>query len=342
MKRIFPIGALLVTSFSLGCSSQASEPSPTGAASDDLVNAPPDTKNPWAVGVCASEPNTDPAKGNLGACVEKGTRCTGSLIAPNLVLTARHCVEEPDYSNATGFCAGAVFGHKLGAGNVRITLDPSVLAANPTWVTVAEVITEGALNNSCENDIAILRLATPVAAADATPIALDTRPIAAHHPKKLAVVGRGILTSLFDLSTGAPIDDGPGADGGLKRRFKSDIPWVCVSNNANRPCVIDDYTSPPTNKFSLPTTAYFAFGEGTSSGDSGSAILSSAKFKAGKNVAVGVTSAGTAGKDGVGNYGLGVRLDVHEAWLKATLQAKAPGKYTLVDATTPVTAADDE
>jgi hypothetical protein len=334
MNRILPLCALLVSTLAAGCASEAGEQS-TDSSDDALVNAPLDTKNAWAVGVCASEPNTDPAKGNLGACVEKGTRCTGSLIAPNLVLTSRHCVEEIDYSNATGFCDGAVFGKKLGSGNVRITLDPSVLQANPKWKDVVEVITEGAKNNSCENDIAILRLGAPIAAADAKPIALDTRPLAAHHPQKLAVVGRGILTSLIDLSTGAPMDDGPGADGGLKRRFKTDIPWVCVSNSPSRPCIIDDYTSPPTNKFSLPTTAYFAFGAGTSSGDSGSAVLSSAKFKAGHPVAVGVTSGGTADKDGVGNYGLGVRLDVHEAWLKATLRLQAAAaSYTIVDSST--------
>lgn len=325
-RIVLVLGSTLV----FGCAAPPDE-APASASEDALVNAPLDTKNPWAVGVCASEPNTDPTKGALGACVEKGTRCTGSLVAPNLVLTARHCVFEPDYAQATSFCDGARWGAARGAGKVRVTLAPSVLGESVPWIDVAEVITEAG-DNTCENDIALLRLATPIAAADATPIALDVRPLASHHPKKLAVVGRGILTDLFDLSTGTPIDDGPGANGGLKRRFKTGIDWTCVSNNPNRPCVVEDYSSPPTNQFSLPTNAYFAFGPGTASGDSGAALLSSAKFAKGENVAYGVISAGTYDKDGVGNHGLAVRLDKHAAWLKATLQKHAPGKHAILDA----------
>lgn len=325
------------SSLTFGCAAQPDE-TPAAASEDALINAPLDTKNPWAVGVCASEPNTDATKGAIGACVQKGTRCTGSLVAPNLVLTARHCLFAPDYSQATSFCDGARFGAALGAGKVRVTLAPSVLGENVPWLDVAEVITEGAADNTCENDIALLRLAAPVAAADAKPIALDTRPLAAHHPRKLAVVGRGILTDLFDISTGTPLEGD--ANGGLKRRFKTNIDWTCVSNNANRPCVIDDYSSPPTNKFSLPTNAYFAFGAGTASGDSGSALLSSAKFVKGKNVAYGVISAGTYDQDGVGNHGLAVRLDKHAGWLKANLQKHAPGQHEVIDAPSTTASAD--
>lgn len=317
--------------FATGCSTSTATDDPSSSEAD-LVNAPVDTKNTWSVGICASEPNTDPAKGAIGACVVPKTRCSGALVAPNLVLTARHCVHDIDYSQATGFCTGAKFGAPLGAGKVRVTLDASVLGENVAWRDVVEVITP-ADDNACKGDIVLLRLAADVAAADATPIALDVRPLAAHHPRSLAVVGRGILTSLVDLSTGAPLDEN--VDGGLKRRFKTDIPWTCVSNQPNRPCKVVDFSSPPTNEFELPLDAYFAFGPGTSSGDSGAAILSSSKFKSGKMVAVGVNSAGTFDQNGVGNHGLGVRLDVHEAWLTSTLATKGQGKGTLITSASP-------
>ena len=325
-KTFASLLALACAPLALACGAPTEE-STTGGSNDELVNAPLDTKNTWAVGVCASEPNTDPAAGPIGACLAAGTRCTGSLVAPNLVMTARHCVQEIDYSQATGFCDGAKFGAPLGGGRVRITLDPSVLAENPAWRDVAQVIVNPAGDNACKDDIAFLRLAAPVPAAEAKPIALDLRPLAQHHPRAVAVVGRGILTAMIDLETGAPQD--ADANGGLKRRYKTGIPWTCVSNNPQRPCIVDDYSSPPTNKFSLPTDAYFAFGPGTSSGDSGSAILSSSKFVAGKPVAVGVNSAGTFDKDGVGNHGLGVRLDVHRAWIMRTLHASSPGAFAL-------------
>ncbi len=324
MNRIvFALASLALSTVSLACSTPDDS---VDGSEDQLINAPLDKTNTWAVGVCASEPNTDPAVGPLGACTTKGTRCTGSLIAPNLVLTARHCVADINYDNATGFCDGAVFEAKLKNPKIRVTLDASVLGENVAWREAAEVILENE-NNGCKNDLAILRLAAPVAAADAKPIALDTRGLAKIQPRKVAVVGRGVLTALFDLETGAPIDE---ANGGLKRRFKTDMSFDCVSNNSKKPCIVDDYSSPPTNKFALPFDAYFATGPGTASGDSGAAVLSSAKFKAGKPVAIGVISAGTWDKNGVDNHSINVRLDQHEAWLKATLKAKAPNAYTLV------------
>ena len=59
---------LLLPFFLVAC---AASPDDAPANEDDaLVNAPVDTKNAWSVGVCASEPNSDPAKGPIGACVE--------------------------------------------------------------------------------------------------------------------------------------------------------------------------------------------------------------------------------------------------------------------------------
>jgi len=316
-----PASALL-SLFLFACAT--STETSTENENDELVNAPVDTKNTWSVGVCASEPNTDPAKGPLGACLESGTRCSGSLIAPDLVMTAQHCVKNIDYSQATGFCDGK-FTTALGAGKVRVTLDPSVLAAQPKWIDVKQVIVPGS-ELSCQNDIAILKLARAIPAADATPIRLDLRDLVRHHPKTVAVVGRGILTALVDPVKLAPIDE---ADGGLTRRFRTGIPWGCVSNGP-RECDVFDLTSPPSNKFVLPAKAYFSFGEGTSSGDSGAAILSSTAFAAGRKVAYGVHSAGTFGPTGVGNFGHAVRLDTHKAFITTTLTTNGTAADSVV------------
>jgi hypothetical protein len=320
---------LLLPFFLVAC---AASPDDAPANEDDaLVNAPVDTKNAWSVGVCASEPNTDPAKGPIGACVEKGTRCSGSLIAPNLVLTAQHCIRKIDFSQAKGFCDGR-FTTPLGAGKVRVTVDPSVLAENPRWREVAEVLAPGA-EGSCQNDLVVLRLAQPVAASDATPIRLDVRSLVRHSPDKVAVVGRGGLTALIDPVTQAPIDDAPG---NLTRRFKTDIPFVCVSDQPSRPCKVFDLTSPPSNSFELPPKAFFSTGEGMTGGDSGAAILTARSFAAGRPVAIGVHSAGTFGPTGVGNHGLEVRLDTHKDFLRGVLASnQVPAASVLCDDAAP-------
>jgi hypothetical protein len=69
-----------------------------GSQDSPLVNAPLaplDTVPPhrFSVGVCTGVLNTNPNLGEVGACLTSGpaSRCTGTLVAPNLVLTARHC-----------------------------------------------------------------------------------------------------------------------------------------------------------------------------------------------------------------------------------------------------------
>lgn len=333
MKRLSFVALSLSVLVACGTSSpEASETTESG-----LVNAPRDTANTWSVGVCASEPNTDPAKGNLGACVVPGTRCSGALVAPNLVLTARHCVQVIDDAPDGKTCS-ATFGAPIGTSKIRITLDPSVLGENVAWTEVDEVLV-GSTNNACKDDIALLRLAADIPGASAKPITLDLRQLGKNqHPSHVAIVGRGSLTALLDLETGAPIDP---ANGNLTRRFKTDIPWTCVSNDAKRQCKIVDYTSPPTNVYELPWDAQFAFGAGTSFGDSGAAVLSSAKFKKGKKVAIGVNAAVSFDENGVGNHGLAVRLDQHASWLTSTLAAKASGRYHIITAATPAAVAND-
>ena len=92
--------------------------------------------------------------------------CSGSLIAPNLVLTAHHCVA--DISSTA--CSSSSFGTTYSAASFAVTTSYNAAAAKfaansfptastngPTWYSVSRVAVPG--NNVCGMDMAVLQLA---------------------------------------------------------------------------------------------------------------------------------------------------------------------------------------
>jgi hypothetical protein len=235
------------------------------------------------------------------------------------VLTARHCVHQADYSQATGFCDGHFTDIPLTDAPVRVTTDISVKGANVSWLDVAEILVSPASDTTCGGDIVLLRLEDRIPWRVAHPALLDLSDLTQNKPKAVAVVGRGSIAQTFDTTTYEIISDD---DGGLKRRVKRNIPFVCVSDTMGD-CVAADIGQP------FEVDPYYAqIGQGPLSGDSGAGFFRQAWFDHKVPVMFAVMSAGTVDPNtGIPNFGFGVRLDKHADFIHNALLSRGVSSF---------------
>ncbi|WP_394823565.1 trypsin-like serine peptidase [Pendulispora albinea] len=294
---MFALGATMAVTSGCGSDKGGQSNEPTGSDQSALYRAPIDTDHPFAVGVCIGALNTDPAKGEVGSCARTGqnVRCTGTLVAPNLVLTAKHClyelVEGPPEGNPR---CEYHFGSLRSQAGSRITLSHTVLNDHPVWVETSRFLAPTSLD-FCKDDIAYLVLEKNIDGVKLPKLDLF-RDIHARPPAdgKVTIVGRGLFT--------------PTDDGNLERRILRNIPYIC----ADAPC---DLSWNSGQSIFHVVDGQFAFGQSVDSGDSGSGVLLNDTFDSDPTV-VGVESNGLEDPIGVPSHGIAIGLHRHATFLR--------------------------
>jgi len=113
----------------------------------------------------------------VGMFSTRGAICSGTLIAPNLVLTAQHCVAELNSEFIQ--CGRTAFGPTSRPGSLFITTRFQLTRNAADYHNVVQIHVPQGDSGVCGNDIALLVLGDNVSEADATPLMprIDSPPV---------------------------------------------------------------------------------------------------------------------------------------------------------------------
>jgi len=234
-------------------------PENVASASSSIESSEISTLHRFAVAICSG------ASANQCAFA-----CSGVLVAPNMVLTVRHCIQAADRGTD---CATDVFGSPLHPVNEYwITTSSSLASPDRSLYRVNRAIVPQA-RGLCGADLALLVLETNVPVSEVTPATPRVTPPLAASDQRVTVIGYG--------ETAADAGDY------AVRRILRGIPISCVAEDATRSCSAP-YVKP--NEFLI--------GQGGCDGDSGSAAFEQEAFNRGQAEVIGILSRGATTESG--------------------------------------------
>ncbi len=206
LHRVFPVltGLLLVSSLFMvsGCGSPDETIVLAGAidqSSDAISGGYSDSEDTAVVGIVSL------ANNSLGIC-------SGTLIAPNVVLTAQHCVAPT--SSAGVLCGSTTFGPAYDASGLYISTKRRLTQSPNDYYSTAEILVPPNGSDFCGYDIALMILNEPVDPAEATP--------------RVPAVDHDLEQSDGYYAVGYGATNGNG-DGSGQRRRRDDLYVGCVA-----------------------------------------------------------------------------------------------------------------
>ena len=254
----------------LGCSNEGADR--VGSSASAIQGGAPDAVHSFVVGIA-----------QLSRLAEhEVVLCSGLLLAPNLVATARHCVvQAPTQID----CSASTFGDPVPTADLLVTNDPTLMPTS-AFSRVTEIIQPSGSDQTkvCGNDVALLVLAQPIVLPSYVVPSIDP-PMSDHstYSKTIAAIGYGV--------------DAPDADGGTgagTRRIKENVALACVPRDS----AFDDCLSQGDNSQLFTESEFLSGDASTCEGDSGSGAFDQSIFDTGRWVSFGVLSRGGLSDDG--------------------------------------------
>lgn len=136
-----------------GCVEQSHDEQELATVRQAIKGGERDSDHPAAVGLFSTS---------------SGGVCSGTLIAPNLVLTAQHCVARVESQQV--ICGQTNFGAKYSASNTFVTTEPYLTRDAGNYTRAQEIIVPDGTGDMCNEDIALIILSQNIPNSQAVPI----------------------------------------------------------------------------------------------------------------------------------------------------------------------------